>query len=77
MEFFRLAQDVITDFEYFSPMIEVGGLTKFNMAHGFVEGVVRGMRSGFLSGMLVLSIDIFMTLTYPPYRYRISSSLSM
>jgi V-type H+-transporting ATPase subunit d len=27
----------------------LGGLATFNMQHGFVEAVVRGFRSGFLS----------------------------
>lgn len=30
-------------------MAELGGLTTFNMSHGFAEGLVRGFRSGFLS----------------------------
>ena len=30
-------------------MSSLGGLTTFNMAHGFPEALVRGMRSGFLS----------------------------
>ena len=28
--------------------MSLGGLETFNMQHGFVEGLVRGMRSGFL-----------------------------
>lgn len=31
------------------PQIELGGLATFNMQHGFVEAVIRGFRSGFLS----------------------------
>ena len=27
----------------------LGGLSTFNMAHGFVEALVRGMRSSFLT----------------------------
>ena len=26
----------------------LGGMSTFNMSHGFVEALVRGMRSGFL-----------------------------
>ena len=29
--------------------VGLGGMTTFNVAHGFVEALVRGMRSGFLS----------------------------
>ena len=29
--------------------VSVGGLSTFNMQHGFVEGLVRGFRSGFLT----------------------------
>jgi len=29
--------------------VSLGGMTTFNMAHGFPEALVRGMRSGFLS----------------------------
>ena len=33
-----------------TPSISVlGGMSTFNMAHGFVEALVRGMRSGFLT----------------------------
>jgi V-type H+-transporting ATPase subunit d len=28
--------------------VGLGGLSTFNMQHGFVEALVRGMRSGFL-----------------------------
>jgi len=30
------------------PNIVLGGMETFNMQHGYVEAVVRGMRSGFL-----------------------------
>ncbi len=30
------------------PVIPTGGMTTFNMHHGFVESLVRGLRSGFL-----------------------------
>jgi V-type H+-transporting ATPase subunit d len=29
--------------------ISLGGMSTFNMQHGFVEALVRGYRSGFLS----------------------------
>ena len=33
-----------------TPSISIlGGMSTFNMAHGFVEALVRGMRSGFLT----------------------------
>ena len=31
-----------------SSMVKTGGLSTFNIQHGFIEGLVRGYRSGFL-----------------------------
>lgn len=36
------------DSEPVPPVVPTGGMTTFNMAHGFPEALVRGMRSGFL-----------------------------
>lgn len=31
------------------PIVPTGGMSTFNMQHGFPESLVRGLRSGFLS----------------------------
>jgi hypothetical protein len=59
----------------------LGGLATFNMQHGFVEAVVRGFRSGFLSeenyhhltqcDNLEVSLVIFLVLIFVWFPFRI------
>jgi vacuolar-type H+-ATPase subunit C/Vma6 len=58
----------------------LGGMSTFNMAHGFVEALVRGMRSSFLldadyhhltqcENLEVIFNSFIMTVLRPHYRH--------